>query len=153
MPILIEYLHFLGIVALFAALFAEILLFRRDLERFAQRQLVVIDIVYGVAATMVLVTGLLRVYGPGVVPAQYFRNPAFHIMGAAFLAAVLLSFYPTRRFLVRLREFRAGPAAPYSAVVATRIERILLIEMALLLIALWFAVLMARGIGYEWVAG
>lgn len=147
---LVAYFHFLGVVALFAMLFAEILLFRADLNLPAQRRLVIVDIVYGVAATLVLVTGVLRVYGPGVTPAQYFKNPAFHLMGAAFLVAALLSFYPTRRFLVRLRRLRGGDTTALDGTTAGRIERILYAELALLLIALWFAVLMARGIGYEW---
>lgn len=148
---LLAYFHFLGVVTLFATLFAEILLFRADLALTAQRRLVIVDIAYGVAATLVLATGLLRVYGPGATPAQYFKNPAFHLMGAAFLAAALLSFYPTRRFLVRLRALRGGEATAQDAAIAGRIERILYIELGLLLIALWFAVLMARGIGYEWL--
>jgi putative membrane protein len=148
---LIAYFHFLGVVALFATLFAEILLFRPDLPLPGQRRLVIVDIAYGVAATLVLVTGLLRVYGPGVAPAQYFKNPAFHLMGAAFLVAALLSFYPTRKFLVRLRRMRGGDATMMTVVTAGRIERILYAELGLLLIALWFAVLMARGIGYDWL--
>jgi len=151
MPLVTEYLHFLGVAFLFATLFAEILLFRPDLVLSEQRRLVVIDIVYGVAATLVLVTGLARVYGPGVTPAQYFKNPAFHMMGAAFLIAALLSLYPTRRFLVRLRHQRGGDNRAYDAATAVRIERILFVELGLLLIALWFAVLMARGVGYDWL--
>jgi len=152
MPLLIEYLHFVGVVFLFAALFAEILLFRTDLGMDEQRRLVIVDIVYGVAATVVLVTGLLRVFGPGVAPAQYFRNPAFHLMGAAFLVAALLSLYPTRQFLLRLRRMRNGDRSVVDASTGIRIERILLVEQGLLLLALWFAVLMARGVGYDWLS-
>lgn len=149
---LVAYFHFLGVAALFATLFAEILLFRPDLPLAVQRRLVWVNIAYGVAATLVLVTGLLRVFGPGVAPAQYFKNPAFHLMGAAFLLAALLSFYPTRQYLVRLRRLRAGEAAALPDASAVRIERVLYVELALLLVALWFAVLMARGIGYDWLA-
>lgn len=141
------YLHYLGVVALFALLFAQILLFRADLPVAVHRQLVFLDLAYGVAATLVLVTGFLRVfvYGPG--PGHYFGSLTFNLMGAAFLVAALLSFYPTRQFIVRWRAQRAGNAAPLPEAVAARIVRIQYAEFALLLVALWCAVLMARGSG------
>ncbi len=141
------YLHYLGVVALFALLFAQILLFRADLSASAHRQLVFLDLAYGVAATLVLVSGLLRVFAYGPGPGHYFQSPAFHLMGAAFLAAALLSFYPTRRFLVRWRAQRAGNVAPLPEAVTVRIVRVQYAEFALLLLALWCAVLMARGPG------
>jgi uncharacterized membrane protein len=66
-------------------------------------------------------------------------------MGAAFLAAALLSLYPTRIFLVRRRALRAGRMEPLASATATRLVRIQYAELALLLLALWLAVVMARG--------
>ena len=146
---LLAYLHYLGVVALFALLVAEMLLVRPDLELGGQRRLVWIDLSYGMAATVVLVTGLVRVFLPGKGMAFYFGNLSFHIMGALFLAAALLSLYPTRRLVARWRGLRAGGAAAFDASVTRRIRRIFRIELALLLLALWFAVLMARGIGWK----
>jgi len=142
---LVIYLHFLGVVALFALLFAQILLFRPGLTLPAQHQLVVLDLAYGVAATLVLVTGLVRVFAGGPGPAHYFSMPAFHLMGAAFLAAALLSLYPTRCFLVRRRALRTGRMESLASAVAERVVRIQYTELALLLVALWLAVVMARG--------
>jgi len=139
------YLHFLGIVSLFALLFAQILMFRPDLSPPQQRQLVALDLAYGVAATLVLVTGLVRVFAGGPGPAHYFSRTAFHMMGAAFLVAALLSFYPTRNFLTHWRALRVGRSGPMADTVAARIVRIQYMELALLLLALWFAVLMAHG--------
>ena len=56
------YLHYLGVVALFALLFAQILVFRADLPVAVHRQLVFLDLADGVAATLVLVTGFLLVF-------------------------------------------------------------------------------------------
>lgn len=148
---LLAYAHFLGVAALFAALTAELLLYRPDLARETQRRLVFVDLGYGAAATLVLVTGLLRVFLGGKGAAFYFGNPAFHLLGATFLVAALLSFYPTRRFLVRRRAQRAGDDAALDAHVTLRIRRIMLAELVLLFVALWFAVLMARGIGSNWL--
>lgn len=149
---LLAYLHFLGVIALFATLLAERLLFRRDLPLAEQRRLVIIDLSYGAAATLVLVTGLLRVFTSAKGTAFYFGNPAFHGMGALFLVAALLSLYPTRRFVARWRALRAGNGAAFDAQVAVRISHIISIELVLLLLALGLAVLMARGIGANWLS-
>lgn len=148
--IVVVYLHFLGIVALFALLFAQILLFRPDLAPAEHRRLTFLDLAYGGAATLVLATGVARLFLSGSPLDYYLSNPSFHLMGAAFLVAAVLSFYPTRHFVLRGRALRSGQSAPMAAGVAARIVRIQQAELVLLLIALWMAVLMARGlrIGY-----
>jgi putative membrane protein len=149
---LFAYLHFLGVIALFATLFAERLLFLPGLSLAEQRRLVMVDLSYGAAATLVLVTGLVRVFTSAKGTAFYFGNPAFHAMGALFLVAALLSLYPTRRFVTRWRALRAGDVAVFDARVSVRISRVINIELALLLLALGLAVLMARGIGADWLS-
>ena len=144
--LLIVYLHYLGVAALFALLFAQTLLFRPDLALAEQRRLVLLDLAYGAAATLVLLTGLARVFLSGAAPGFYFTNPSFHLMGTAFLAAALLSLYPTRQFIRRWRALRTANRAPLTSAVSARIVRIQLTELALLLVALWLAVLMARGL-------
>jgi putative membrane protein len=150
MLILNAYLHFVGVAALFALLFAEWLIYRPDLSLAEHKRLVVIDLSYGVAATLVLLTGLVRALASGTGPGFYFKNPAFHLMGAAFLAAAALSFYPTRHFLRRHRALAAGDRSAIDAMTHDRIRKIIHAEFALLLLAMLLAVLMARGIGYGW---
>lgn len=149
--VLLAYLHFVAVVALFSSLTAEMLLFRPDLALAEQRRLVFVDIGYGVAATVVLLTGIARLFATGKGLGFYFGNLVFHAMGAAFLAAALLSLYPTRRFIVRWRGLRAGAAAAFDRSVTMRIRRLFAAETALLLLALLGAVLMARGIGLDWL--
>lgn len=149
---LLAYLHFLGVMALFATLFAECLLFRCDLPLADHRRLVMVDLGYGAAATLVLATGLVRLFASPKGTAFYFANPVFHGMGAVFLVAALLSLYPTRRFIVRWRALRAGDTTAFDTRVTIRIRRIINIELALLLVALGLAVLMARGIGADWLS-
>jgi putative membrane protein len=151
MIILNTYLHFVGVAALFALLFAEWLLYRPNLATAEHRRLVMIDLSYGVAATLVLVTGLVRVFTSGTGPMFYFKNPAFHLLGAAFLVAAVLSFYPTRTLLRRHKALRAGESAAIGAQASARIEKIFYAEFVLLLLAMLLAVLMARGIGYGWI--
>jgi putative membrane protein len=145
--ILVAYLHFLGVAGLFAALTAELLLFRPDLDLAAQRRLALLDLGYGGVATLVLVTGIARMFLTGKGVGFYFGNPVFHLMGGLFLLAALLSLYPTRKFVARWRALRIGRSEPLSALVAMRIRRILWVELVLLALAMWAAVLMARGVG------
>jgi putative membrane protein len=149
--VLLAYLHFVAVAALFALLTAEMLLFRPDLALPEQRRLVFVDIAYGAVAAVVLLTGIARLFATGKGLGFYFGNIVFHGMGAAFLAAALLSLYPTRRFIVRWRGLRAGAVAAFDGLVASRIRRIFAAELALLLLALLAAVLMARGIGLDWL--
>lgn len=149
--ILVAYLHFLGVAGLFAALVAELLLFRRDLALPGQRRLAVLDLAYGGIATLVLLTGIWRLFLAGKGTDFYFGNPVFHLMGALFLMAALLSLYPTRRFVARWWALRAGRSEPLTAAVGARIRRILWIELVLLAAAMLAAVLMARGIGLGYV--
>jgi len=144
---LLAYLHFLGVAALFTTLAAERLLFRVDLPIAEHRRLVFVDLAYGGAATLVLVTGLARVFTSPKGTAFYFHNPLFHGLGAVFLVAALLSLYPTRRLITRWRALRAGDAASLDARVGGRVIVIFNLELVLLLLALALAVLMARGIG------
>lgn len=150
--ILVAYLHFLGVAGLFAALAAELLLFRPDLSLGEQRRLALLDLAYGGIAALVLVTGVARMFLTGKGTGFYFGNPVFHLMGGLFLAAALLSLYPTRKFVARWRALRAGRGAPLAAAVAARIRRILWAELALLTLAMLAAVLMARGVGLGWIA-
>lgn len=145
--ILIAYLHFLGVTGLFAALTAELLLFRPDLALAEQRRLAVLDLAYGGIATLVLLTGIWRLFLTGKGTGFYFGNPVFHLMGALFLVAALLSLYPTRRFVARWRALRRGNSEPLAARTAARIRRILWVELVLLAAAMLAAVLMARGVG------
>ena len=147
--ILVAYLHFLGVAGLFAALAAELLLFRPDLALVDQRRLALIDLAYGGIATLVLVTGIARLFLSGRGLEFYFGNPVFHAMGGVFLLAALLSLYPTRKFIVRWRALRAGRGGVLDAAVGARIRRVLWLELVLLTLALLAAVLMARGIGHE----
>lgn len=145
--LVLAYLHSLGVGLLFAALFAELLLFRPDLGLAEHARVVRVDLGFGAAAALVLVTGVARVFLSGKGTAFYFDNLSFHALGTVFLVAALLSFYPTRQFMRRRQALRAGNTAPLSGRVTRRIQRILWTELLLLLLALWLAVLMARGIG------
>jgi putative membrane protein len=106
------------------------------------------DMVYGIAATVVLVVGLLRVFYTEKGAAYYFASGTFLAKFALFIAVGLLSVYPTLQFLrwrPALREQRIPALEP-----ATRrkIRMLIHIELTLLAVMLLLAVMMARGIGF-----
>ena len=71
-------LHYLSILLLFALLGIEHLQFKQPLDLARARRLVLIDIAYGVSASLVLFSGAARViwYGKGLD--YYLHNGLFH---------------------------------------------------------------------------
>ena len=73
-------LHYLGIMTLAATLLLEMVTLRGQITREAIERLARTDLMYGMAAILVLATGLLRLteaYGRG--PAFYMHNGVFHL--------------------------------------------------------------------------
>lgn len=139
-----HYLHYLGFGLLFAALAAELVLHRPQVDGATARRLFRIDGLYGLAALIVLTTGLLRIFHYGKPPSYYGQNFIFHIKLTVFVLVYLMSLYPTVHF------FKARKTAPDTTVNYPRATGIFLrIEMALLMILPLLGVLTARGYGYS----
>jgi len=138
------YLHYLGYAVLVSALVLELFVLRPDLDAAAARRLALADLAYGLAAVLMLVTGLLRVFA-GSKPAQYYaHNYLFHLKVTLFLAIAVLSIYPTVRF-VKQRRLPDGARAAYPPAV----RRLVTAELVLALLLPLLAVLMARGYGFS----
>lgn len=146
MEILIPYLHYIAIMALMGALTAEHLLLKPGISGSQIKSLAGIDLVYGIAAIVVLTTGLLRwfVYGKG--SEFYLSNPLFHIKLTLFVVLGVISIFPTIRFLKWRKQVKSG-AEP--VVDAKSVKRMLMyIRIELLIVALMplLAVMIARGV-------
>ncbi|MBD2838521.1 DUF2214 family protein [Pseudomonas sp. JM0905a] len=141
------YLHFLSIFALFALLVLEHRLFKLPLDLERARSLVRIDIAYGLAAGVVLLTGLARVvwYGKGLD--YYLHNSMFHAKMGLFALIALLSGFPTFVFLNWRNALKAGQVPPVSPGKAKAVIMVIRLELLLALLLPLFAVLMARGYG------
>ena len=140
---LTTYLHYLGYAVLVAALVLELFLLRPQLDAATARRLALADLAYGLAAVLMLVTGLLRVVAGSKPAAYYAHNWLFHLKVTLFLVIVGLSVYPTLRF-VKQRRLPPGAGAVYPAAV----RRLVTAELILALLLPLLAVLMARGYGY-----
>ena len=92
--VLFNFGHYLGLAAFAAALAVELVLFSRRVGGRTARLLAMADLVYGLAAVLIIATGLLKVFA-GDKPAVYYgHNMFFHIKLTLFVLIFLASFYP-----------------------------------------------------------
>jgi putative membrane protein len=146
---LMAFIHHLAAFTVVAALAAEVALFQPPVSLTQARRLQRTDSIFGVAAGVVLVVGLLRVVYFEKGPAYYWHDTYFLMKFAAFLSAALISIYPTVTFLAWNRSLRAGEAPQIGAAQAQRVRLCLQLELASILVILACAALMARGFGYR----
>jgi len=135
-----HYLHFLGLGLLFACLSLELAMFKPSLNRRAARTLARVDVAYGLAALLMLVTGLLKMMEYGKGPGYYGHNFIFHIKLTVCVVIFLLAVFPSFKFM-RTTE---GDTITYPTWIGT----LLRLEMALLVIVPLLGVLIAQGYGY-----
>jgi putative membrane protein len=143
------FLHHLAAFTLVAALAVEVALFRPPLSVAQARRLLRTDAVFGAAATLVLIVGLLRVTYFEKGPAYYWHDSYFLLKLSAFVVAGLISIYPTVTFLSWKRELGSGTAPQPSPERTHRVRLCLMLELTAILVILFGAALMARGFGYH----
>jgi putative membrane protein len=142
------FLHHLAAFTVVAALAVEVAMFKPPLSVQQARRLVWTDTLFGAAATVVLLVGLLRVWYFEKGPAYYWHDLFFLIKFGAFVIAGLVSIYPTVTFLSWRRAINAGAAPEVSAARTRRVRLCLMLELTAIVVILGCAALMARGAGY-----
>ena len=143
------FLHHLAAFTVVAALAVEVALFKPPLSIPQARRLQRIDQIFGVAATAVLIVGLLRVFYFEKSPGYYWHDTFFLMKFAAFLLAGLISVYPTVVFLRWKSALRAAEAPAVPAEIGRRVRVCLMLELTCIVVILLGAALMARGFGYR----
>lgn len=141
------YLHFVAIFLLFALLVLEHQLFRLPLNFKRARSLFRVDLAFGIAAGLVLITGAARAmrYGKGLD--YYLNNSFFHAKVGLFVAVALLSIFPTVTFLRWRPALKAGQVPLITPTAARWVKGVIRIELLALLLLPLLATLMARGFG------
>jgi putative membrane protein len=140
-------LHHIAAFTLTACLIYEFVAYRKGLTVEEARSIQRVDLVYGIAAGLVVVVGLLRVYFFEKGSNYYFSNYVFWTKMALFTIVGLLSIYPTIRY-IKWNPILAENKSPEIPEQEYRNIRLLLwLEMAGLVLILFAAPLMARGIG------
>jgi putative membrane protein len=140
-------LHHIVAFALTACLVYEFVAYRKELTVAEARRIQRVDLVYGIAAGLMIVFGLLRVYFFEKGPNYYLSNHIFWTKMALFVIIGLLSIYPTIRYIkwnpmLAENKIPEIPEREYK-----NIRMLLWLEMAGLVLILFAAPLMARGIG------
>jgi len=96
---IVAYLHYLGLMLSFTSLIVEFFYFKKDISVKEAKIVGIADGVYGMAATTILITGILRVMYFGKGSEYYLHNPFFWVKITLFIIVGLLSLYPTITFI------------------------------------------------------
>lgn len=147
MAALFAFLHHLAAFTLFAALVMELVLIRDTPTVSVARRLQVADMIFGIAAGVLLVVGLLRVFHFEKGAYYYFHTWTFITKLSLFVIVGLLSIIPTREFLSWRNAVKQGQAPSVSAEKLRRVRTIIHLELVGLVVIILMAALMAKGIG------
>jgi len=143
--VIVAWLHYASLMLMTASLLAEHLLLKPQPTLEQAKTLQVLDIIYGVSATLLLVTGIARMFLEKGVD-YYMHHVPFHILLTLFVLVGLLSIYPTMKFFSWRAATRAGSAPQLADGDYRRLQMVMRIELTLLFIAPLFAAWMARGV-------
>jgi len=140
-------LHLLALAIGLPAVFLRGRALKGPLDADGLRRLLAADNVWGVAAVLWIVTGLLRAFGGLEKGTEfYLRSPLFWTKMALFLLVLLLEIRPMITF-IRWR-IRLGRGLPVDTSVAPRLYTLNHIELALVAVMVFVASMMARGVGF-----
>ena len=144
---LLAYAHLLAILTMVVFLASEAALCRVEwLNAAVVERLGKIDMVYGISAGLVLLTGLARVFLGSKGAAWYAHNPLLYLKLAMFLAIGLISITPTLMFVRWRRALRASGALP-DAPEIKKARRLVMVQAHILPFIPLAAVFLARGFG------
>ncbi|MCS5692772.1 DUF2214 family protein [Cyanobium sp. FGCU-6] len=143
----VAYVHYLSFMVCFGALVLERRLIRADPSREDATLMVITDVVYGIAALALLLSGIARVLHFGQGSAFYTENPLFWVKVGTYVAVGALSLYPTITYILWAIPLRKGELPQVSEALAGRLRWILNIELVGFAAIPFLATLMARGVG------
>lgn len=144
---LLAYLHIAAILTLVVFISSEAALCRPEwMNAAVVERLVKVDRIYGIAAGVVLITGLLRIYLGAKGAGWYWSNWLLHAKLGAFVVVGLVSIAPTLRFARWRKELRASGALP-SADEVRRARKLVMLQAHIIPLIPLAAVFLARGYG------
>lgn len=140
-------LHHIAAFTVAACLVYEFVAYRKNLTVAEARNIQRVDLAYGIAAGLVLVAGFLRVYFFEKGSTYYFANDLFWTKMALFVIVGLLSIYPTIRYIKWNPALAANKSPEIPEAEYKNIRLLLWLEMIGLVLILFAAPAMARGLG------
>jgi len=149
MNILIPYLHYIGIMALMGSLITEHVILKPNITKEQIKTLAMVDLIYGISAAIVLISGLLRWFVVNPKGAAYFStNPLFHIKLTLFVVVVILSIFPTMKFLKWRKAVVQGRDPEITAKEIKKQLMFLRIELLIVAVIPLLAVMVALGVRF-----
>lgn len=143
----LAYAHLIAILSLVVFLSSEAALCRVEwMNEAVVRRLGRLDLIYGLSALAVLLSGLARMVWGMKGGAWYWGNPWLHAKLALLVVIAGLSLGPTRRFIRWRRTLDAGGGLPPPDEVR-RARQLVMWQAHLLALVPLAGVLMARGFG------
>ena len=144
----LAFIHHAAAFVVVGALMTELVVLRNELSVASARSVLRMDAVYGVAATVLLVVGLLRVFYTEKGAAYYFASGSFLTKLTLFVIVGLASIYPTMTFLGWRRALREQRVPDMAASTRRKVRLLIHVELTALFVIMLMAVMMARGIWY-----
>ncbi len=140
-------LHLLALAIGLPAVFLRGRALKGRLDAEGVRRVLAADTVWGVAAALWVVTGLLRAFGGLEKGTEfYLRSSFFWTKMGLFLLILLLEIRPMVTF-IRWRT-RLGRGLPVDTAVAPGLYTLNHIQLALVVVMVFVASMMARGFGF-----
>jgi len=144
---LMAFLHHLFAFTLVACVVYEFVAFRQGMTNEEVRRIQRVDLVYGISAGLLMVVGLLRVFFFEKGVNFYIHSPFFWVKMTAFLIVGLLSIDPTIRYICWNKTLSQNTALEINDNEFKRTRLVLWLEAAGIVVILFAAPMMARGVG------
>jgi putative membrane protein len=143
---IVSALHVLALALGLSSVYLRGRALKGPLDRNDIKRLLAADTVWGIAAALWIVTGLLRAFGGLEKGSQfYLQSPLFWTKMALFVTVILLEIWPMVTFIRWRRVLRRGEMPDTSR--ARALYLINHVEMALVVLMVFVASFMARGFG------
>jgi putative membrane protein len=140
-------LHLLALAIGLPAVFVRGRALKGPLDAEGLRRLLAADNVWGLAAVLWIVTGLLRAFGGLEKGTEfYLRSPLFWTKMALFLVVVVLEIRPMVTFIRWRTQLGRGQTVDTSP--ARALYTLTHIQLAIVVVMVFVASLMARGVGF-----
>ncbi len=144
---ILAYVHFLAILTMVVFISSEAALCRVEwLNKAVVERLARVDMIYGMAAILVLASGIARTVWGVKGTAWYWTNPLLHVKLTLFIIVGLISIFPTMTYLRWRKQLRASGTLPAEAEVR-KTRKLVMIQAHILVLIPLFAVFLARGFG------
>lgn len=144
---ILAYLHLLAILTMVVFISSEAALCRVQwLNAAVVERLAKVDLVYGIAAIMVLATGVARTVWGVKGTSWYWTNPLLHVKLTLFIVVGVISIFPTMTYFRWRKALRATGALPTEADIQ-KTRKLVMVQAHLIALIPLVAVFLARGFG------